>query len=136
MNTEYFIPIVFWALFTSLLSLFLDKCFQEGNIFEGWLNFWAKWWLKSNNPNVLIEAEKMTDEEINLKTIGKYETVREYVFDQVKWFWFKPLGGCVICMNVWISFFFIPLVNVNFISIFLYVLLSNFIVRITKEHLL
>lgn len=136
MNPEYFIPIAFWASFTALLSLFLDKCFQEGNIFEGWLDFWAKKWLNENDPGILLEYYGVTNEQVHLKTAGKYDTVREYLFDNVKWFWFKPIGYCVICMNVWISFLFIPLVNVNFISIFFYVLFSNFIVRVTKERLI
>lgn len=127
--------IIIWSSFTALLSLFFDFCFKENNIFEGWLNFWAKWWLGKNNPDILREAKQKTDETIYIQTEGKQETVREWVFSKVEWFWFKPLGGCVVCMNVWISFAFL-FTQSNFISMLAMVLLSNFLVRFANGKLL
>lgn len=72
----------------------------------------------------------LTDEEIWHK---RYE----YVDD--KWFWFAPLGGCVVCMNVWISFVFTP----GFVftgecawSTVFFILLSSFLVRFFHGKLL
>lgn len=127
--------ILTWSVFTFLLSVFLNFCMGEKNIFEGWLNFWAKWWLVKNNPDLLNEAKQKTDETIYIQTKGEYETVREWVFSQVKWFWFKPLGGCVICMNVWICFAFFW-TQESLIGVLAMILLSNFFVRVSQEKLL
>lgn len=121
------------ALLTAFLSLFLDLCFREGMIFEGWLNFIADRWLKENK--VLIIPK--TDEEALEASDGEYETIREYRFSKVKWWWFKPLGYCVICMNVWISFIYLTLSGqfmLLSISELLYsIVLSNLLVRLLNK---
>lgn len=125
-----------WSVFTALLSLFLDFTFREKNIFEGWLNFWANRWLSKNKPAVIFYAESKTDDEIKVLTSGEHDTVREYKHDKVEWFWWKPLGGCVVCMNVWISFFFMLFFGASLFEYLFYILLSNFLVRFFHEKLL
>lgn len=127
--------ILIWSVFTALLSLLLDFCFRAKNIFHGWLEFWAEWWLDKNKPDLVIELSNKTDEQIEIETNGKYETLREYAFSKVEWFWFKPLGGCIVCMNPWISFAFI-LSQTNFISMLAFVILSNFLTRFANDKLL
>ena len=110
--------------------MFLDKCFQEGMIFEKWLDYWAKRWLKKNKPEILLEISGMEDEQMELQSGGKFETVRDYAFSKVKWFWFKPFGYCVVCMNVWISFMCLPLAGLGLLTGLFFILLSSLIVRI------
>lgn len=108
--------IIELAVFSAVLSLFLEFCFREGHIFEGWLNFWAKRHL----PEDVWEDEKID---------------REDKLELVTWFWFKPLGGCVVCMNVWISFILCLLFHpeLTFLSV---VLLSSFLVRFFHKKIL
>lgn len=89
--------IIEFAVFTALLTLFLEFCFRYKNVFYKWPTFWVDWYIKRHPMPKFKKA--LTDEEIWHK---RYE----YVDD--KWFWFAPLGGCVVCMNVWISFVFTP----------------------------
>lgn len=135
MNISDHLPtILTWSVFTFLLSVFLDFCLSENNIFEGWLNFWARLWLKNNKPELLEKYKDKTDSEVWLEN-PKYETVREFLFSEVRWFWFKPLGACVVCMNVWISFAFFWTQD-NLICFLSMILLSNFLVRLTHDRLL
>lgn len=106
--------IVELSVLSALVSLFLDFCFREGNIFEGWLDFWADVFLSEDLPDDLD---------------------RETRFKLVDWFWFKPLGYCVVCMNVWISLITCLLFYRDW-KFVLVVLLSSFLVRITHERLL
>lgn len=132
---EYFIPIALWALFTACLSLFLDKCFQEGMIFSGWLEFWGYWWLKENKWEFFDATIVYTDDETKLHTSGRYDTTREWLFSEVRWFWFKPLGYCVVCMNVWINFFWLFFSGLDLFSCLFSLVISNLLVRYLKEKL-
>lgn len=131
------ISIIEVALLSALLSLFLDFTFRAKNIFEKWLDFWADRWLEKHKPIVLKFVEGKTDEDIVIATEGKDETVREYKHERVDWFWFKPLGGCVVCMNVWISFVLCAIWLVfgclAWWGVLPVVLLSNFVVRFFQE---
>lgn len=129
-------PVAMWSVFTAFLSLFLNFTFREGNIFQGWLDFWADWWLRKNKPYEINYTEGKTDDEIKLLTNGEHETVREYKHDKVDWWWWKPIGGCVVCHNVWVSFCFIPFFSVSILEYLFYILISNFIVRFFHERLL
>lgn len=120
--------IIELAVISALLSMFLDFCFREDNIFGGWLEF-----LYSQSvPGLLRQQMQNFDREDRFKAITDW--------------WFKPLGGCVICMNVWISFcicgcFYKRIALDLGVSVFietiagvlLVVLLSNFIVRFFQE---
>ena len=37
-----------------------------------------------------------------IRKISNYQTNEDGSFKSAKWF-YKPLGGCIICMNVWIT---------------------------------
>lgn len=117
--------IIELALLSALHSLFLDFCFREGNIFDGWLEFWYR-------QSVPGKIREQLD--------SQKDVTREDRFEHINWFWFKPLGGCVVCMNVWISFavcaiwiFFGALYLCEVLPI---VLLSSFIVRYFHEKIL
>lgn len=121
------------AVISALLSLFLEFCFREGNIFAGWLDFIAN---KRLDKETLNKLSNKTNTDIQAETEGDYQTVREYKLSLVKWWWFKPLGYCVVCMNVWITLiinqiYFLPLMELGFA-----VLLSNFLVRYFYERIL
>lgn len=122
------------ALFTASLSLFLEFTFREGMIFQSWLKFLSDRWLKKNDPDAKFFGESLkglTMEKCLEKTEGQYESEYDYKYGHTKWVWFKPLGECVVCMNVWISvlygvcfaFFAFP---IKFLGM---VLLSSFLVR-------
>lgn len=106
--------IIELAVISALVSLFLDFCFREGNIFEGWLEFLYE----HSVPGKV--RQQMANKE------------REDRFEKITWFWFKPLGGCVVCMNVWISFA-LCLAFFREWEFIVVVLLSSLIVRFFQE---
>lgn len=116
MFSDYHTIIVI-AVFTALLSLFLEFCFRPGNIFQGWLKFWADRWLKK---------KELYDKEMSLD--DRYELV--------DWWYFKPLGYCVVCMNVWIIAIVSIPVEIGAMDLLFAILLSNFLVRYFKDRIL
>lgn len=106
--------IVELAFISALISLFLDFCFREGNILGWWIDF-------------LIDAELPESVTRDLKREEKEEMVFAW--------WYKPLGGCVVCLNAWVSiglclFFY------HDWKFILVVLLSSFIVRFFQEKII
>lgn len=109
--------IVALSILSASLSLFLDFCLREGNIFSGWLEYWAERWLVKNNK---FHAKRHKD--------------RELMLSDCKWWWLKPLGYCVVCSNVWLSAFIgLLLCPLGVLPI---ILLSNFLVRYFYNELL
>lgn len=106
--------IIELAAISALFSLFLDFCFREGNIFAGWIDF-------------LIDAELPESVTKDLKRSEKDDLMFSW--------WYKPLGGCVVCMNVWISFAMCLFFYHDW-KLILVVLLSSFFVRLFHERLL
>lgn len=90
---------LFGAFVNSCLSFFLDFCFSEGNIFEKWRPFIAKQLLK----------DKYSEAELEFKS---RDEITDLAAD--KTFWYKPLGGCVFCMNTWLGFISFWLVKLMF----------------------
>lgn len=88
---------LFTGICNSLLSFLLDYCFLPGEIFSGWLPFLAR---KCANKKKLEDLDKrrllyrLSDE--------VYETQLFELCDGK--FFFKILGGCIICSNIWLSF--------------------------------
>lgn len=76
-----------------LATYFLDFCFWEGNIFKNYLPWLAKKIVKRNNKKQY---------EIIIQMPLKSQ-VQEFENEALNWFWYKPLGGCAVCMHVWIS---------------------------------
>lgn len=105
------------AAFSALLSLFLEFCFREGNIFQQWLPFIAERYLKRKG----IDSTDLPRED-------KLELASD-------WFWFKPLGYCVVCMNVWITTMSISIFGLNLDppSMLLAILFSNLLVRYFQD---
>ena len=86
----------FVAIVVAMLSLFLEFCFWEGNIFHPY-----------------------------------YAFIEKHLHDK---FWFKPLGGCVVCMNVWLCLLSFPfvavLLGVSWWFYLPYILFSNTVLRL------
>lgn len=106
------------AVYSALLSLFLDFCFRDGNI----LDFWIKFLLVNTFGRKFV-----TD----FLEVGTREELEELAVHENKWL--KPLGLCVVCYNFWIT---LGLCAVYDHPSLLAVLLSSFIVRIAHGRLL
>lgn len=126
----YVHQIIELSVLSSTLSLFLDFCYRDGNILGWWLESLAKFFIgKPNDPGKdKIEADGFLD-------------YRDWWFDKAnKSFWFKPLGSCVVCANVWHSAllcflggYFVS--TVYWVYAIPIILLSNFIVRFFHDKL-
>lgn len=115
----------------ALFSYFLDFCFYKGNIFGFWLPFLAKMITMKKYPLKYCQIEDMIISEDQKKS--KYIHLVED--DQSPLY--KMLGGCVICLNVWIGFITFPFIAVPLgISLWyypVYILSASFFLRkITK----
>jgi hypothetical protein len=108
----------------ALFSYFMDFCFYENSIFGKWLPFLAKINLKIFDPNKLQSLD-------SAKSNPQYGNM---LIDQAQqYFFFKILGGCAICSNIWVGFFSFGLIF-NFFDIHIlfaipYLLWSSFILR-------
>lgn len=118
----------FLGTYAALLSYFLDYCFYPGSIFKGYLPWLAKKVLLKNDAK---EWYRIT---------GKYESDPYELNNQVvkvceerAYFWFKILGGCAICFNVWICFAsWTLLCAITFLPWYMglpYLLTSSFVLR-------
>ena len=97
-----------------LLTLFLEFCFRDGNIFELWLPFWARLELRLKRKPIKDEYEWLMDN---------------------TWFT-KPLGSCVVCMGFWISLFVLaPFIKEPVVYIF-GILLSSFLIRLVYNYII
>lgn len=106
--------IVELAALSALISLFLDFCFREGNILGWWIDF-------------LIDVE--------LPHLTNSGIEREDKEKLVYSWWYKPLGGCVVCMNVWVSLS-LCLFTFHDWRLVVVILLSSFLVRFFQDKIL
>jgi len=112
------------GLFLALFSYFLDFCFWRGNVFGFWLPFVAKSIVKRKNPlkyaYILKQSDKKEQEGLFIDEAGESPL-------------FKVLGGCSICLNIWIGFATFPLIylllGVSFWYMPIYLLSASFILR-------
>lgn len=81
------------GMICSLFSYFLDYCFWEGSIFGFYLPWLAKKLVKNRLPNEYELISKLPKE----SQPQEFENAAHQI-----WF-FKPLGGCAVCMNVYIA---------------------------------
>lgn len=108
----------------SAFSYFLDYCFWEGSIFGSYLPWLAKWNLKYFAPERLkfLDAGKDSPE---------YEN--ELIKAASDKFFFKILGGCMICTNIWLgALTFTALwyaTGVQYVYIMPYLLFSSYTLR-------
>jgi len=115
--------IAIGATITACATYFLEVCMRKGMIFEKYYD-----WL------VMYHAKFHEDYEnaIFNNDLDRIEELAE------KSFWFKPMGGCSTCMNVWICFFTFPMTMFYFdvvfswwsiLLFFSYVFISNSFLR-------
>lgn len=98
------------------LSMLLSFCFEKGNIFDFWLPFVAR----TLSYNSSSELEKEIEDCNNINCINYVLT--EYAYKNIPLY--KPLGGCVICMNVWLTLIAFTLLTLMFPINLFYVFLS------------
>jgi hypothetical protein len=99
-------------------------CFYEGSIFGKWLPFLAKMNLKVFDPAKLKSFD-------SAKSNPQYGNM---LVDQAQqYFFFKILGGCAICSNIWVGFFSFALIfkylDISILFAIPYLLFSSFILR-------
>lgn len=117
-----------FALVLSLFSYFLDFCFWRGNIFSFWLPFVAKNATRLLEPIKYKHIINISDKEKRDDTFIEIASSNEL---------FKLLGGCSICLNVWLGFITFPitvsllkdLININYWYFPVYLFVSSFFLR-------
>ena len=113
-----------FGLFLALFSYFLDFCFWRGNVFSFWLPFVARSIVKRKNPlkyqYISNVSDKKEREELFIDEAGESGI-------------FKVLGGCSICLNVWIGFVSFPFISyfldISYFYMIVYLLSASFILR-------
>lgn len=113
-----------FGLFLALFSYFLDFCFWRGNVFGFWLPFVAKGIVKRKNPlkyqYICNVSDKKEQEGLFIDEVGENPL-------------FKVLGGCSICLNIWIGFATFPfislLLGISYWYMIVYLLSASFILR-------
>lgn len=112
------------GLFLALFSYFLDFCFWRGNVFSFWLPFVASNIVKRKNPLKYQYISKVSD---------KKERQGLFIDEVGENGLFKVLGGCSICLNVWIGFVTFPFINIlldiSYWYMIVYLLSASFILR-------
>jgi hypothetical protein len=100
-NLNVFVEIILVALAGASLTNFFDDCIQDGMIFGRYGN----WLRKEENRNKEIEFHNnliVNDIDNGLRNM---EDVKEFIEPIKENFWKKPIGGCMICTNVYITIF-------------------------------
>lgn len=93
---EIVIKVILAALLgmgCALFSYFLDYCFWPGSIFENYLPWLAKKVVKFHDKKAFELISKLPNESQEAEFLN---TAPDY-------FIFKPLGGCAVCMNIYIA---------------------------------
>jgi len=112
------------GLFLALFSYFLDFCFWRGNVFSFWLPFVASNIVKRKTPLKYQYISKVSD---------KKERQGLFIDEVGENGLFKVLGGCSICLNVWIGFVTFPFINllldISYWYMIVYLLSASFILR-------
>lgn len=112
------------GLFLALFSYFLDFCFWRGNVFSFWLPFVASNIVKRKNPLKYQYISKVSD---------KKERQGLFIDEVGENGLFKVLGGCSICLNIWIGFVTFPFINIlldiSYWYMIVYLLSASFILR-------
>lgn len=118
------LTVSIFAFCLSLFSYFLDFCFWRHNVFGFWLPFLAKSIVRRKNKlkydYILKQPNEDTQTEMFLD-IAATEPL------------YKVLGGCSICLNIWIGFATFPIIVVftglSWWFMILYLFLASFILR-------
>lgn len=116
-----------------LFSYLLDYCFWSDSIFEKYLPWLAETMLKRRFPEQL--------EEVKLLNVEHQET---HLLDRAsKLFFYKIMGGCIVCTNVWLGFISWIMIEIvsnyygtsfNWFYSFPYILTSSTVLRKLIKH--
>lgn len=116
------ILVLFSAFVNACISYFLDLTFKETHIFHKWLPWLAT---KLLNKEDVEECNKLDDTPARRRKLIK--------FAEAKTFWFKPLGGCPACSNIWVGFMsfwvFAWYFHIPLIYFLPFLVISNFLLR-------
>lgn len=83
--------ISFLGWINALISYLLDYTFQPHAIFKKWLPW-------------LAEAVISENDWTEAQALEPSQRPEEYQNRALNYFFYKILGGCIVCTNVWISF--------------------------------
>lgn len=116
--------VMFLGGLNSLLSYFLDYCFWDGSIFGAYIPWLATKNLKIFKPEILKALESSKEsKDYNNKLVQSAQNM----------FFFKILGGCAICTNIWLGGITFTILAIAFsLSWYLsfpYLLFSSFLLR-------
>lgn len=81
------------GLICALFSYFLDYTFWKGSIFQFWLPFLAKRCLKAFDPEKAAHIEFFP---LDSRPQAYIDNAKHYMI-------YKVLGGCPVCLNIWIG---------------------------------
>lgn len=97
-NLSVFVDIILVAFAGASVTNLFDDCIQDGMIFGRYGN-----WLRKDETfnNYATKHNEMIREYQN-NTDSNSELNKEIEYVDGK-FWKKPIGGCIICTNTWIT---------------------------------
>jgi hypothetical protein len=108
----------------ALFSYLLDFCFWRHNVFGFWLPFLAKSIVKRKNKlkyDYILKLENKETQTEMFLDIAATEPL------------YKVLGGCSICLNIWLGFIAYPIIvaitGLSWWFMILFLLLASFILR-------
>ena len=82
------------GLICALGSYFLDYCFWPNSIFKNYLP-----WLSRK----VVKHYNITEFEL-ISKLPKESQEQQFIDTASNYFIYKPLGGCAVCMNVYLAF--------------------------------
>jgi hypothetical protein len=115
--------LLFFSAFTgACISYFFEMCLKEGNIFQNYLPWLSNKLLCDSD---IEECNRIEDSPARRRLLIKNA--------EEKSFWYKPLGGCAACSNIWQGFIlfwaFQGYFGLPIIYIVPYLVISNFLLR-------
>lgn len=113
-----------FSLCLALLSYLLDFCFWRHNVFGFWLPFLAKSIVKRKNKLKYDYILKLENSETQTEMFLDNAATEPL---------YKVLGGCSICLNIWLGFIAYPIIvaitGLSWWFMILFLLLASFILR-------
>lgn len=107
----------------ALFSHLLDYCMWQGSIFANYLPWLSKALLKFFQPLEYGECVNLPEPTRSHEIMRRAENI----------FFFKILGGCVICTNVWITLFSWQIIwyfsGIHYAYLIVYTVSSSFFLR-------
>lgn len=116
------------GVFCGLFSYLLDYCFWPGNVFKGYLPWLAMMQVRMHKPKIWEHIKGLR------YYAGDASGWKEAVVAEAEGlFWYKVLGGCSVCLNVWIAMLsWAVICGLTFFSWyygFCYVLVASWLIR-------